>query len=265
MTVGELVFANVVDQRVWDVDGERGQTGIYLGGSPGRALPFTVYRAWKVGTGMVTEEIRFIGPSGRTVYRWGPVPRRMRGSMDLTVETDRIDDARFEQTGIHVVSFVVDDEIVSELEVPVYVQLAPQKLSKDVEDGLKRSDVIFVGVDNGSRRGMIPSWFVYRNGKIYVLSKLEPGPEEQTIPGIPGASEVLIVTRRKENNPEIRGRDASLERFPAAVRTLEGAEWEEAATLLADRRRSRNGPPQDSIARWRGTCAIAELVPVVPG
>jgi hypothetical protein len=30
-----------------------------------------------------------------------------------------------------------------------------------------------------------------------------------------------------------------------------------------DRRRSRVGPPADSIARWRDTCLIAELTPVV--
>jgi hypothetical protein len=264
MTVGELVFANVVDQRVWEVDGERGQTGIYLAGSPGRAYPFTVYRAWKVGTGLVLEEIRFIGPSGRTVYAWGPQPRRMRGTMDLTMETDRIDDAHFDETGTYIASFIIDREIVSELEVPVYVQIAPQKFPKEFEDGLKRSDVIFVGTSNGNRH-LIPSWFVYRNGRIYVLSRTQPGPDEQTIPGIPGRSEVLVVTRRKENNPEIRGRDAGLEEFPAAVRILEGPEWEDAAKLLADRRRSRIGPPEDSIKAWRGTCAIAELTPVVPG
>ena len=265
MTVGELVFANVVDQRVWDDQAEGARPGIYLAGSPGRALPFTVYRAWKIGTGMVTEEIRFIGPSGRTIHRWGPVVRRMLGSMDLTVETDRIDDAQFDETGNYVVSFIVDEEIVGEMEVPVYVQVSPSKLSKQIEDGLRRSDVIFVGVESTGGRRMIPAWFTYKDGKIYVLSKQEAGPEEQTVPGIPGASEVVVVTRRKESSPEIRGRDTSLEEFPASVRLLDGAEWEEAAKALADRRRSRAGPPGDAIARWRGTCAIGELTPVVPG
>ncbi len=270
MTVGELVFANVVDQRVWDAQAERGQSGIYLAGAPGRALPFTMYRAWKIGTGMVTEEVRFIGPSGRTVHQWGPVVRRMVGSMDLTIETDRVEDAHFEQTGVHLASFIVDDEIVGEIEVPVYVQAAPTKLSKEVEDGFRRSDVIFVGVEapggrrGKSRRRMIPAWFTYKNGKIYVLSKKEPGPDEQSIPGIPGASELVVVTRRKESSPEVRGRDTSLGEFPASVRLLEGPEWEDAAKALADRRRSRNGPPQDAIARWRGACDIVELTPVVP-
>jgi hypothetical protein len=256
MTVGELVFANVVDDRVWETQAERGPAGLYLLGSPGQALPFTMYRAWKVPTGMVSEEVQFYGPSGRLVYRWGPQVRRMLGSMDLTVETDRVDDAMFDETGQYLASFVLDGEIVGEIEVPVYVQTASAKLPKEVEDGFRKSDVIWVGVDVNGVRKTVPAWFAYRNGKVYVLSKREPGPEEQTIPGLPNAPELVVITRRK-------ARDTSLDEFPTAVRLLEGAEWEEAAKILVDRRRSRVGPPEDSLKRWRGACDIAELTPLV--
>lgn len=256
MPVGELVFANVVDDRVWAVDGERAAPGLYLIGSPGRALPFTMYRAWKVPTGVVSEEVQFYGPSGRLVYRWGPHVRRMLGSMDLTIETDRVADAHFDETGPYLASFVLEGEIVGEVELPVYVQTAATKLPREVEDGFRKSDVVWVGVEvNGTRRS-VPAWFAYRNGKVYVLSKREPGPEEQTIPGLPGAHELIITTRRK-------GRDTALDEFPAAVRLLEGPEWEEIAKVLVDRRRSRVGPPADSLNRWRGTCDIAELTPLV--
>ena len=257
MPVGELVFANVADQRVWDAYGESSQPGVYLLAQPGRALPFTIYRAWKVPTGTVTEEIRFFSPSGRLVYRWGPSARRMLGSMDLTVERDRIDDAIFDETGTYVASFVLDDEIAAEIEVPVVVQVAPTKLPRGIEDGLKKSDVIWVGLEATGGRRTIPAWFAYKNGRIYLVSQNEPGPEEQTVPGVPGATDLLVVTRRK-------GRDTALDEFHASVRLLEGQEWEEAARALADRRRSRVGPPEDSIARWRGACLIAELTPVVP-
>ena len=258
MTVGELVSANVVDLRVWGQSGPQGAPGIYLLGSPGTALPFVAHRTWKVGTGMVSEEIHFYGPSGRLVHRWGPHVRRMLGTMDLTAETDTISDARFDETGTYVVSFVIDGEIVGEIEAPVLIQAAATKLPKDVEDGLRRSDVVWVGVEANGRRKLIPSWFVYRNGKIYLLSKRDPGPEEQTVPGVPGAPELVVVTRRK-------GRETALDEFHAASRVLQGAEWEDAAKLLADRRRSRVGPPVESIDRWRGSCDIAELTPVVPG
>ena len=257
MTVGELVSANVVDLRVWEASGPQGAPGIYLLGSPGTALPFVAHRRWKVGTGMVSEQIHFYGPSGRLVHRWGPTVRRMLGTMDLTEEADTIADARFDETGTYVVSFVIDDEIVGEIEAPVLIQAAPAKLSKEVEDGLRKSDVIWVGVEANGRRKLIPSWFVYRNGKIYVLSQRERGPEEQTIPGLGESHDILVVTRRKL-------RDTALDRFFATPRKLEGAEWEEMAKVLVDRRRSRAGPPADALARWRTTCDIYELTPNVP-
>jgi hypothetical protein len=258
-SVGELVAAAVVDKRVWDAYGNRSNDGVYLVGQPGPALPFVVFRAWKVPTGFVNEEFRLIGPSGRTIYRWGPEARRMVGSMDLTTELDTVSDAVFDETGTFVASFILNGEIVGEIDIPVFVQAAPTKLSKETEDGLKKSDIIWVGTQApNARRETAPAWFAYKDGKIYVLSQKEPGPEEQTIPGVPDAHQVIVVTRRKL-------RDTSLEEFYAAQRALEGAEWDAAAKLLVDKRKSRVGPPADSVNRWRGTCHIVELTPDVPG
>jgi hypothetical protein len=67
---------------------------------------------------------------------------------------------------------------------------------------------------------------------------------------------VVVITRRKY-------RDTSLDRFRAAVRLLDGPEWDQAAGLLADRRRSRVGSPADRVKQWKNTCAIAELTPLV--
>ena len=33
--------------------------------------------------------------------------------------------------------------------------------------------------------------------------------------------------------------------------------------MLVDRRRSRVGPPDESVKRWRGKCDIVELIPNV--
>ena len=254
--IGELVAAAVVDNRVWDAYGANASDGVYLVGQPGPAVPFVLFRAWKVPTGFVTEEIRLIGPSGRTIFRWGPEPRRMVGSMDLTTEVDTVEDAVFDETGTFVASFMLNGEIVGEIEVPVYVQSSPTKLSKETEDGLKKSDVIWVGYERAGKRRTAPVWFAYKDGKIFVISKRDPGPEEQTVPGVPDAQQLVVVTRRK-------GRDTSLEEFWAAQRTLEGAEWEAAAGVLADKRKSRAGSPAENIAKWRGSCDIVELTPNV--
>jgi hypothetical protein len=254
--IGELVAAAVVDQRVWETQGDRAPDGIYLIGQPGPALPFVVFRAWKVPIGFVTEEIRLIGPSGRTVHRWGPHLRRMGGAMDLTTSVDVISDAVFSENGTYIASFILDDQILSELEFPVHVQAAPTKLPSEPDTGLKKSDVIWVGTQVGGRRKTVPAWFVFKDGKILMVSQRAPGPEEQTVPGVPDAHELIVITRRK-------GRETSLGEFTAAQRTLEGAEWEAAAKLLADKRKSRAGAPGESIARWRGSCDIVELVPNV--
>ena len=255
--IGELVAGAVVDKRVWDAYGDRSPDGVYLVGQPGPALPFVMFRAWKVPTGYVSEEVRFIGPSGRTIYRWGPEVRRMVGSMDLTTEVDVVSSAVFTETGTFVASFILDGQIVGEVPVPIYVQASPSALPKETEDGLKKSDVIWVGTERNGRRMTVPAWFAYKSGKIYVLSKKEPGPDEQTVPGVPDAQELIVVTRRK-------GRDTSLQEFTAAQRPLEGAEWEDAAKLLVDKRKSRAGAPAESLSRWRGACHIVELTPNVP-
>ena len=69
--VGELVAAAVVDERVWNAYGAEANDGVYLVGQPGPALPFMIFRAWKVPVGFVSEEVRLIGPSGRTLYPVG--------------------------------------------------------------------------------------------------------------------------------------------------------------------------------------------------
>ena len=257
LIAGELVAAAVVDARVWASQGNVSPDGIYLTGQPGPALPFVMFRAWKVPVGVVQEEVRLFGPSGRLVFRWGPEYRRMAGMFDLTTEVDQVANALFDETGLYVASFVIDDQVIGEIEVPVYVQSEPPKLEKDVEDGLKKSDVIWVGARIGGKVQTVPAWFAYKNGRIYVLSQREPGPAEQTIPGVGTAKEFVVITRRKL-------RDTALNELTASGRVLEGPEWEEAAKLLVDRRRSRNGPPDQALTRWRTTCDIVELTPSVP-
>ena len=180
----------------------------------------------------------------------------MLGSMDLTRFENVLEDAVFDELGFYLASFILDGEVLGQTEFQVVLQAAPEKLDKEVEDGLRKSDVIWVGVEYQGRDVTIPAWFAYRNGKIFVLSSNEPSLEEQSVPGLPDSPDLVVITRRKY-------RDTSLGRFHAAARLLEGQEWDQAAALLADRRRSRVGPPQDSIKRWRGTCAIAELTPIL--
>jgi hypothetical protein len=255
---GELIFANVLDIRQRDAYGERVDGLVYVLSVPARALPFEIIRDWKTPTGYLPEEVQLIAPSGKVSYTTGPVTRHFLGSMDLTRFEDVVGDAMFGELGTYLASFILDGEVHGQTEFLVVLQAASQKLPKEFEDGLKKSDVAWVGVEYQGKDVAVPAWFVYRNGKIYVLSSKEPSLEEQSIPGLPDAKELVVVTRRKY-------RDTSLDRFHAAVRLLEGPEWDEAASLLADRRRDRHGPPEQAIKRWRDSSVIAELTPIVPG
>jgi hypothetical protein len=258
--IGDLVFANVIDSALRAAQGDMGQSVVYARTLPGRTLPFDVVRAWKAPTGYVTEEVELISPRGMVVHRVGPAARSMLGSMDLTHLSTSVDDATFSEAGGYLASFLIEGEVAAQVEFEVVLQAVPAKLPGSFEDGLKKSDVIWVGLPAAGketpRDRTVPAWFAYKGGKIFVLSQREPGPEEQTVPGVPGAGELVVITRRK-------GTNTSLERFIASARDLEGDEWEEAATFLVDRRRSRVGPPEESLERWRGACDIVELTPVV--
>ena len=257
MPPGELIFANVLDVRQRAADGEMANGLVYLLALPSRALPFSVIRDWKAPTGYVPEEVQLIAPSGKVTHRIGPRTRWMVGSMDLTRIDDIVEDAFFEELGGYLTSFLLEGEVLGQTEFQVVLQAAPTKFTKDVEDGLRKSDVAWVGIEYQGKDVAIPAWFVYRNGKIYVLSSIEPSLEEQTIPGLPDAKELLVITRHKY-------RETSMGRFHAAVRLLQGPEWDQAAGLLADRRRDRHGPAAEAIKRWKGNCVIAELTPIVP-
>ena len=256
MPAGELIFANVLDVRQRAAEGDAADGLVYLLGVPSRALPFAVIRDWKTPTGYLPEEVHLLSPGGDVVHRIGPAARYFLGSMDLTRFENVIEDAVFEQPGTHLASFLLDGEVLGQTEFQVVLQVAPEKLPKEVEDGFRKSDVAWIGVEYDGKEITVPAWFVYKNGKVYVLSSVEPSLQEQTIPGLPDSSDLLIITRRKY-------RDTSLDRIRATARVLEGPEWEEAAKLLADRRRDRHGPAEDAIKRWRGSCVIAELTPLV--
>ncbi|MCA1726790.1 MAG: hypothetical protein LC722_03780, partial [Actinobacteria bacterium] len=118
----------------------------------------------------------------------------------------------------------------------------------------------WIGVIHEGRDVAAPSWFVYQQGKLYVLSDPDRRAGEQFVPGIPDSHEVVVITRRE------KGKDTALHRFMAAVRVIpsNSAEFDQLAPILADRRRSRHGSPGESVAKWKSAgCVIGELTPAV--
>ena len=254
--MAELVFANVVDRRSYEAEGEGATPLVFTISVPGRPLPFVVMRYWKAPQGVVTESFELVAPSGKTAYRSEPAVRRMPGQMDLARVVDVVEDAHLDEIGIYAASFLIDDEVEGQVEFQLMLA-APTTLPAEIEDAVKKSDVIWVGAEgNGSRQ--VPAWFAYHQGRIYLLHAQDRDAGEQQIPGLPGETELAVVTRRK-------GRDTRADRFHAVVRLIEpdSPEFDPLAAILADRRRDRHGPPQDAISRWKSSCVIAELTPSV--
>ncbi|MGH2653012.1 MAG: hypothetical protein ACRDHV_01510 [Actinomycetota bacterium] len=259
MPKAELVFANVLDNRIFEAEGEGGQPLLYTISIPGRALPFTVVRYWKAPQGYVNEWFELIAPSGKKAHASKQTVRYMPGQMDLTIVRDSVADAVLDELGVYAASFLVDGEVQGQVECQVLLSAAPQKLPKEIEDALRKSDVIWVGQEMNGRDRAVPVWFAYQQGRIYLLHTSDPGAGEQQIPGLPDAPELVVVTRHKY-------RDTRQGRFHAAVRLIEpdDPEWGGLAAVLADRRRDRHGPPQDAIDKWKSSCVIVELTPTIP-
>jgi len=120
-----------------------------------------------------------------------------------------------------------------------------------IEEGLKKSDIIWVTPDTSNRS--LPCWFVYKNGKIWVLSA-EP---QQVIPDAVHVREAQVAVRWK-------GRDARLVDFEASVRVIgpeNPAEFEEIGALLVAKRQSVQGSVEDIVSRWMSQGVILELTP----
>jgi hypothetical protein len=253
----ELVFANVVDARLWQSEGQAATPVLFTISLPGRALPFVVARYWKAPQGVAAESFELVAPSGKTAYRSEPTPRRFPGQMDLAQIADVVEDATFEEMGIYAASFVIDGEVQGQVEFQLVLQ-SPTALPPELEDAVKKSDVIWVGEERNGRDRAVPVWFAYHQGRIYLVHSDARDSGEQQIPGLPEASELVVVTRHKY-------RETRAGRFRAAVRLIEPSspEFDPLAAVLADRRRDRHGPPQDAISKWKQSCVIAELTPAV--
>ena len=130
-------------------------------------------------------------------------------------------------------------------------RLATLPVAPAIEEGLKKSDIIWVTPDTSNLS--LPCWFVYRNGKIWVLSA-EP---QQIVPDARNVREAQVALRWK-------GRDARLIDFDASVRVIgpeNRAEFEEIGALLVAKRQSVSGSVEDIIARWMSAGVILELTP----
>ncbi len=163
------------------------QGGIYLSGAPGARCRSPCYRAWKVAArvrhrgGSLHRSLRTnrasLGPAGPQDEGLDGPHRRGGRDRGRRLPRDR---------HAHLVLHRRRARSSARSRSRSTSSRRPTKLSKEIEDGLKKSDVIWVGAEQpGGYVARSPAWFAYKNGRILVLSQREPGPPEQTVPGLP--------------------------------------------------------------------------------
>ena len=258
MPKAELVYANVLDGRVYEAEGAGGAPVVYGFAAPGRPLELAVVRHWKAPQGVVVEQFQFLSPTGEVAYTSPPRPRRMPGQMDLTEIVDVVRDAELPMVGTYAAAFLIDGEPQGQVEFQYVLQQPSETLPPEVEEGFRKTDALWIGVERNGADDVIPAWFAYQKGRAYVLHATGADSEEQRIPGADETTDLLVISRHKY-------RDTRLGRFHATSRVIEPGQpgWDEAAALLADRRRDRHGAPEEAIQAWRTGHVILELTPNV--
>lgn len=139
-----------------------------------------------------------------------------------------------------------------ELDWPDHLRvLASTEVDKAVSEALKKSTIIWLRWKLDDAERTMPVWFVYDNkaDKIYVLS----GERQQMIPGAERLREATVILRWK-------GKNARIAELPVSVRVIPpGAEWDEVAEKVAEKRLNIPGLPEETARRWRDECTLLEL------
>ncbi|MED7929814.1 hypothetical protein SMD20_36630 [Nonomuraea sp. LP-02] len=125
--------------------------------------------------------------------------------------------------------------------MPVEPSLAP-----GVEEGAKKSGVLWLGLAGGSRL----AWHVWHDGAIYLVT----GGEEQSLPGLDALDRVRVTLRSKDNG-------ARLVEFDAAVSVVDQERASEAVAALAKERLNARDA-EHLTERWARECVVVRLTPV---
>jgi hypothetical protein len=100
------------------------------------------------------------------------------------------------------------------------------------------------------------AWHVWHDGAAYVVHGVEPGSDEQRLPGLDGAARVEVVVRSKDTG----GRVVTWTAHPVLVEPGTDA-WESAAQVLAGERLNA-GNAETLTQRWAQSAHIVRLEPI---
>jgi hypothetical protein len=129
--------------------------------------------------------------------------------------------------------------------------MAGTSASAAAQESLKKSTIMWLRWRHEGVERTMPVWYLLDNksGLIHVIS----GERNQLIPGAEQMRECTVILRKK-------GKDVQVAELPASVRVLTpGAEWDEIAEKIAEKRLNIPGLPEDTAKRWRDEATILEI------
>jgi hypothetical protein len=129
--------------------------------------------------------------------------------------------------------------------------MAGASTSAAVQESLKKSTIMWIRWHHDGAERTMPVWYLLdsKSGLIYLLS----GERQQKIEGAESMRECDVILRQK-------GKNVQVAEVPASVRVLHpGAEWDQAAEKIAEKRLNIPGLPEETAKRWRDECVILEL------
>lgn len=259
MPRADLRYALVLDREIYEasrVDPSVLDPVVRVEGAlPGVARPITVVRDYRGPQGVYIETFVLRDRQGRERARSTARPIELDGPMFQNRFVSTLRDVVIEDPDEHEITFSVDGHEVGT--IPVFIESgyggdARLAAEETFKKALKKGTILWLTVPqpDGTRHEQ-PVWFVYTDGKVYVVS----GPTEQDVPHLGEAEEVEITARSKD----VRSR---VSRLPAAVRVLDPDEPQ--YTTIVEQalpKRLNLTDPNEAAERWKAKCVLVELTP----
>ncbi len=225
------------------------------GALPASARPLVVVRDYQGPQGIYVEHFVIADRRGREIVSSRPRPIRLAGEMfsdriETTLDGVILDD--FEE---HEATFYLGEEAVGS--IPVFIEPAadgdPRIAAEETfKKALQKGAVVWLTVPQpGGGQHTQPVWFVYTDGKVYVLT----GPTEQQVPHLADVSEIQLAARSKDLRSLVARVTATTRVVPSEDRLFE-------QVARAGLGKRLNLPDGDgALDRWRANCRLVELTP----
>lgn len=230
---------------------------VFLGARGSIAYPFVIVRRLAGPGGVYIDACDLVDADGRSLGVWEKTFELDGDSKPATLVSE-LRDVSFPSPGTYTLQYSIFDDVVANFPFTVAQRESPSAgiVPGPLDAALSKSTIAWVAVAQaGGAVVEKPVWYGYEDGRVYVLVG---GDGEQQVPGIFDAPTVRLMARSKVKQSLVAEAGCLVERLPKDAR------WEAIARdlLLGRRLNLRDGDA--AVNRWKQTCEIACLTPVLP-